>query len=104
MSMKSNMVMQLNWKEGRSETSGKILWFLIYAIFSVDSHEGLHLLSCIIEKLRLIGWLLHSAIDLGAKLVNEEESNAYSADGPLILFVREKLSDSAAQNDIHGVV
>lgn len=62
----------------------------------VDCHEGLHLLANLVEKLRPTGWLLHCAVDVGARLVNAEESHAYSTDGNMIIFVREDLEASAA--------
>lgn len=80
---------------------------LLKAMFRADSQEGLHLVSCIVEKLRVIGWQLNCALDVGAKLINEEESHAYAADGPMLLFIRERLSDLAMQSNnskIHGVI
>lgn len=58
-------------------------------LFRADSHEGLHLITCIVEKLQQIGWRLHCAIDVGAKLINEEETHAYSPDGSMMLFIKE---------------
>jgi hypothetical protein len=70
--------------------------------FSADSHEGLHLLTCIVEKLQQTGWQLNCAIDVGAKLINEEETHAYSPDGSLMLFVREKTPDFGDNNNLES--
>ncbi|KAI6200620.1 hypothetical protein M3Y96_00753200 [Aphelenchoides besseyi] len=58
---------------------------------STDCSEGLHLLVCIIEKLKLCGWHLHCSLDVGARIVNEEDSHAYSADGSMVLFIRNDI-------------
>ncbi|KAI6198326.1 hypothetical protein M3Y99_01883400 [Aphelenchoides fujianensis] len=55
---------------------------------AADCVEGIHLLVCLIEKLRLCGWVLHSGLELGARMVNDEETHGYSADGSMMLFIR----------------
>ncbi|KAI6175914.1 hypothetical protein M3Y97_00742300 [Aphelenchoides bicaudatus] len=54
----------------------------------IDSHEGLHLIACIIEKLQQINWRLAWAIDIGAKLISEDEFHGYSQEGSMLIFTK----------------